>query len=107
MPQEASAATSQGRPLRFRRWAYQANVMNTFESTRSSVVWNTTSVIGGILPGSCSAPRRGDLEREHEDGHSQHHAEHHIRRGHAEIAAAQEIRGFEAEGGERREAAQH
>src|ERR1700733_12593662 len=38
IPQLASAATYQARPLRFLRCAYQANVMKTFEPIRSSVV---------------------------------------------------------------------
>jgi hypothetical protein len=38
MPQLISAATHHGRSPRFLRWAYQANVMKTFESSRSRVV---------------------------------------------------------------------
>src|SRR5690606_41871198 len=37
IPQLASAAMNQGRPGRFLRWAYQAKVMNTFESVSSAI----------------------------------------------------------------------
>jgi len=38
MLQLASTATYHGRPLKLRKCAYHANVMNTFEQVRSSVV---------------------------------------------------------------------
>src|SRR6185437_2805658 len=44
IPQLASAATYQGRPERFFRCAYQANVMNTFDPISSSVVGTTAGI---------------------------------------------------------------
>ena len=38
MPQLANAATYQGRDDKLRRWAYQANVMKTFEAMRRQTV---------------------------------------------------------------------
>ena len=36
-----------GRPLMSLRWAYQANVMNTFEQISRSVVWSRTGMCQG------------------------------------------------------------
>ena len=43
MPQLTNAATNQGRSG-FLRCAYQANVMNTFESTSRTAVFSTTDI---------------------------------------------------------------
>src|SRR6188508_554478 len=45
MPQLASTATMSGLARRSRRCAYQANVMNTFERTSSTMVWTMTGVL--------------------------------------------------------------
>src|SRR3954464_9980535 len=50
MPQLASAATYQARPERFFRWAYQAKVMNTFESTSRPVALSTEDSTAGMVP---------------------------------------------------------
>src|SRR4051812_43779518 len=39
MPQLASAAITHGFDAMFLRWAYHANVMKTFEITRSPALW--------------------------------------------------------------------
>src|SRR5690348_3923345 len=44
IPQLACAATYQGRPERFFRCAYQANVMKTFDPISSSVVGTTAGI---------------------------------------------------------------
>src|SRR6185295_7661979 len=54
MPQLTSAATYHGRSARFCRWAYQANVMKTFEQTSSSAARYTTSVL--IAPPGTKLP---------------------------------------------------
>ncbi len=54
IPQLASAATHQARVERFRRWAYQAKVMKTFEQARSA----TARAIG------CMERETGDGRRE-------------------------------------------
>ena len=61
MLQLASTATYQGRPLRFRRCAYQANVMKMFESTSSPAVRRRIEVSMGSSwcqspPGVTSTP---------------------------------------------------
>src|SRR6478609_1952019 len=83
IPQLAKAATIHGRPLRLRRWAYQAKVMNTFERTSRPTVrrmtfmqrgtWDVgrgTSNRGERFGGSglpahrrCQAPHRADDEK--------------------------------------------
>jgi hypothetical protein len=42
MPHDARAAIHHGRSLRFFRWAYQANVMKTFDAASNSAVCRTT-----------------------------------------------------------------
>src|ERR1043166_5266238 len=48
IPQLASAATYHLRSPRFRKWAYQAKVMKTFDATRSRAVRVKTDGIGGV-----------------------------------------------------------
>src|SRR6476469_6265174 len=51
MPQLTKAATYHLRSLRFRRWAYQAKVMNTFDSTSSPAVRRITGIVGPLPHG--------------------------------------------------------
>ena len=44
MPQLTSAAITHVRSLRFRRCAYHAKVMNTFEAMSRRTVWTTTGI---------------------------------------------------------------
>jgi hypothetical protein len=44
IPQLTRAAIYHGLPLRFRRCAYHANVMNTFDSTNSTTVCIKTDI---------------------------------------------------------------
>src|SRR3954468_888967 len=55
IPQLANAATYHGRDDKLRRWAYQANVMKTFEAMRRQTV---TTIVRIDADGN--APRRGD-----------------------------------------------
>ena len=48
MPQLTIAATYHLRSFRFRKWAYQANVMKTFEAIRSSAVRRKTGIVGRV-----------------------------------------------------------
>src|SRR5688500_5617804 len=52
IPQLTSAATSHARPLRFRRCAYHANVMKTFEQTRRRDARTTGEARKGGMVGS-------------------------------------------------------
>src|SRR4051812_8600895 len=55
IPQLANAATYQGRDDKLRRWAYQANVMKTFEAMRRQTV---TMIVRIAADGN--APRASD-----------------------------------------------
>src|SRR5678815_3726245 len=60
MPQLASAASHHARCERFRRCAYQANVMKMFESTSRPAVCRKTDVFTLTSPGRLNvAPRIG------------------------------------------------
>src|SRR5436305_7270311 len=53
IPQLANAATYHGRDDKLRRWAYQANVMKTFEAMRRQTV---TTIVRIEADGNASAP---------------------------------------------------
>src|SRR3954464_3244504 len=57
MPQLAIAATYHLRSPRFRRCAYQANVMNTFEAMSRRVVLRNTGMSGECKRGECGRAR--------------------------------------------------
>src|SRR5688500_2128410 len=71
MPQLTSAAMIHGRPDRFRRCAYQANVMKTFDVTSRRTVQSTVVIMGGRSGGARSLRlvQRADERLPHVDGY--------------------------------------
>src|SRR5215213_10492397 len=68
MPQLTSAAMSHERLLRFRRWAYHANVMKTFEQMSSRTERTTGDMWAGIGAGGRHSSGRTSLEFADEPG---------------------------------------
>src|SRR5437879_1053073 len=61
MPQLANAATYHGRDDKLRRWAYQANVMKTFEAMRRQTV---TRIVRIDTDGNAGARRQSNAVRD-------------------------------------------
>src|SRR5260221_14581009 len=59
IPQLTSAATYQGRSLRFLRWAYHAKVMKTLEQTRRPAVTTKTLMAGVVGQAPSQTPLLG------------------------------------------------